>query len=265
MAYSLTAPAAVGPLRYAGCGSKAINFLTAGEEVLTLHLSGTGLGPSGWTISPRTFRHLSEIAPAAEHIWLERGAIRLDSVRLNRGKQGISLRIAKPEPLSLKALTRILRMQSKHTGLYGALAEITSTGDLSCFEYVRRQLICWESGGSPNWEGFLGTGPGLTPSHDDMLIGMLFCAYSDPAYQGRAHALLPESLTLSYWTTSVSEGYLAQARQGYFAEPLLKLNTQNPAAFTHYVQELMNHGHYSGADTLLGMWLFLKTVGNKTI
>lgn len=258
LAYSLSAPFKQGALRFAGSGSQAINFLTEDNKVLTLHRSDAGLSPSGWSVSAQVFNQLSTLVPGARNIRLVSNGMIVNDLHLQKGTNGVWLKAQGVSSISLAVLTDFLSKQEQETGLYGSLSEIVKAEDKTPFYQILAQLYQWFDGGTPCWKGIVGGGPGLTPSHDDMLVGMLACAYSNPDLKGRAHKLLPLSLDLDYWTTSVSAGYLEQARNGYFSVSLLDLINASPEDFNRYASRFLCHGHYSGADTLLGMWLFLK-------
>ena len=257
LAYSLSAPSKQGELRFAGSGSKAINFLTEDNKVLTLHRSDAGVSPSGWSVSAQVFNQLSTLVPATGNIRLVSHGMIVNDLHLRKGGNGVWLKALGGSSISLVALTDFLSKQEKETGLYGSLLEIIKDEDKTSFYPILAQLYQWFDGKTPCWKGIVGAGPGLTPSHDDMLVGMLACAYSQHDLKEKAHKLLPLSLELDYWTTSVSAGYLEQARNGYFSVALLDLINASPNNFSYYASRLLEHGHYSGADTLLGIWLFL--------
>ena len=258
LAYSLSAPSKQGELRFAGSGSQAINFLTEDNKVLTLHRSDTGMSPSGWAVSDPVFHQLTALVPKASHIRLVRNGLIVNGLHLQKGTNGVWLKAQGVSSISLAELTDFLSRQKQETGLYGSLAKVVEGEDKTPFYPILVQLYRWFNGDTPCWKNIIGAGPGLTPSHDDMLVGMLACAYSNPDLKHKAHRMLPLSLDLDFWTTSVSAGYLEQARNGYFSVSLLNLINSNPDEFSYFASRLLSHGHYSGADTLLGMWLFLK-------
>lgn len=257
LAFSHTAPDDRGDLSFAGGGSKALNFLTVSDQVLTLHLNGYGLGPCGWLISSATFQKVRALAPRSATIRLDEDGICFGTWRLNKGRNGRSLSLRTNGCPSLPRLYRFMLSRDQETGLYGPLSRLALENPNHRFEFIRQQLSLWMAHRTPDWTAFIGKGPGLTPSHDDMLVGMMFAASLFPSLQPRVRALLPETLNLAELTTSVSAGYLEQAREGYFSEPLLELQPDECGDFSHRAALFLNHGHYSGADTLLGIWIFL--------
>ena len=115
----------------------------------------------------------------------------------------------------------------------------------------------------------MGLGPGLTPSGDDMLTGVLAALWTwAPAGGGQPPlAAFPLRDTLAHWvrgaaprtTHAVAAQFLVQAADGLFAENvrdvILALNTVNidngqlAAAAAH----LLDFGASSGRDTLAGL------------
>ncbi|MGF1726882.1 DUF2877 domain-containing protein [Photobacterium nomapromontoriensis] len=262
-AYSLSAPMTPGTLRYVGSGSTAINFLTADNNVLTIHRNGTGISPSGWVVDSTVFVRLSHSVDESTSMVLDEQGMILGRFRLNRGDNGVDLKLHQGQLPTLLGLTAVLAAQNRDTGLYGSLQHIVQGNDLTPFAYFMAQLETWYTGGMPQWDGIIGGGPGLTPSHDDMLIGMLFCAHRLASIPFGAKCLLPATLPLAKLTTSVSMGYLQQARDGYFSAPLLSLLLTPTSELTTSVAQFIGHGHFSGADTLLGIWLFMVFMDQK--
>lgn len=260
LAFSTSAPNERGDLLFIGKGSKAFNFLTASNQILTLHLNGYGLGPSGWLISTATFHKIQTSMPYVTTIALEQDRIDFGSWHIAKGCNGVTLSVNKTGRPTLGQLYQFMCRQKRNTGLYGPLATLAIDNPLQRFEFVWQQLQRWMGRQSPDWNSFIGKGPGLTPSHDDMLVGMLFAANLFSELRPRASQLLPDSLDLSALTTSVSTGYLQQARQGYFSQPLLEILPDHSEDFAHRACIFLHHGHYSGADTLLGIWLFFNFI-----
>ena len=116
----------------------------------------------------------------------------------------------------------------------------------------------------------VGAGPGLTPSGDDVLCGVLLGLRLHP--RGAAslvdelwHAVAPR-LTA---TTSLSASLLREAADGYAVEPVTRLlhrlaspgsaassaaaSSREGAAVTQAVQDVLAIGHTSGADLLGGL------------
>ena len=110
--------------------------------------------------------------------------------------------------------------------------------------------------------GLLGLGPGLTPSGDDVLMGLLAALY----WQARLGALPPEPVAAlaaavlaaaPTQTTRLSTRLLAHAAEGILYAPALALGTAllagDPAAVPAPARHLFTIGHTSGADMAHGL------------
>jgi hypothetical protein len=109
----------------------------------------------------------------------------------------------------------------------------------------------------------IGAGPGLTPSGDDVLCGVLLGLHLHP--HGSAgqvadlwQAVRPRLAT----TTSLSAALLREAVEGYAVEPVTRLleclaapaaPPRDPGAVREAVGEVLAIGHTSGADLLGGL------------
>ena len=108
----------------------------------------------------------------------------------------------------------------------------------------------------------VGAGPGLTPSGDDVLCGVLLGlhlhAHSSPALVAELWPAVEPRLAA---TTSLSAALLREAAEGYAAEPVTRLleclatpATQGDAApLREAVRAVLAIGHTSGADLLGGL------------
>lgn len=116
---------------------------------------------------------------------------------------------------------------------------------------------------------FLGRGNGLTPSGDDMLVGLLaFDAVanflSTQFYEKLSDLIEGESIT-----TDVAKEYLRYALKRKFSstvsEMVNTLASGNSATFEKNIKNLLGVGHSSGLDTLFGIligMLAFKTTNN---
>lgn len=112
------------------------------------------------------------------------------------------------------------------------------------------------AGGTDAATWLLGRGPGVTPSGDDVLVGMLGVLHRTglPGRSADAAASLRERVTADPVTTDVSIAYLDDACRGRFASPLRRvLLAADPAEGVARLAALRTMGHTSGADTILGL------------
>lgn len=107
--------------------------------------------------------------------------------------------------------------------------------------------------------GLLGVGPGLTPSGDDFLVGFLAGLMYSRRENCRVsiHAMarcLTQDAAL--FTTSLSAEYVKFAAKGlyhqYFTRLINAFQADSWEALASSAQQLINLGHYSGTDLLLG-------------
>lgn len=109
---------------------------------------------------------------------------------------------------------------------------------------------------------FIGRGSGLTPSGDDFLVGLLA---SHHYYSTLSVEFIEE---LSYlvnekkYTTDISNEFLQYALKQQFSSVIVQLLNElllTDSMIKENVERLLEVGHSSGADTLLGILVGLKT------
>ncbi|MFS9381763.1 DUF2877 domain-containing protein [Citrobacter sp. ANG330] len=222
--------------------SQAINFSHANGELLTLYRYGKGLGPTGVLLSRTQFSCLTAVSQLYKTGSLLSG-------------QGLTLRPQRSLRLQLNPIAIApldLSSCSQQTGLGSLLNQPLTT--LDCYQDIIAGLERWKSGVAPDWRWLIGRGPGLTPSGDDMLTGMLavFIAVGMPV-----QLFLPPADQLARLTTSVSCSYLNSARVGEFSTPVLGVmrSLQSGRDAGRALRRLLTVGHTSGADTVLGIAL----------
>lgn len=119
-------------------------------------------------------------------------------------------------------------------------------------------LLAGDVGSLPDRVGTLvGAGPGLTPSGDDVLCGILLGLRLHPrgsdCLRERLWAAVRPRLTT---TTSLSAALLTEAAQGYAVAPVVLLIdalARHDPAPVEAVQAVLAIGHSSGADLLGGL------------
>ncbi|UTB77430.1 hypothetical protein A2I62_02110 [Staphylococcus carnosus] len=105
----------------------------------------------------------------------------------------------------------------------------------------------------------IGRGQGLTPSGDDMLVGMLFIHSIHP-YIAKIHLEKIKQLINEPLTTLVSQTFLKYAVNDQFSSKLLDLK-DNPSK--ERIAELLKVGSSSGKDTLYGIYTALRRSGTN--
>lgn len=242
--------------RTGGVWRRTITLYVEDGALLTLHHAGRGISPGGWVLRHHDFTQLSrEIIAGAMPIVTDSGIQMGRSLLLPPVRQ-CSLRLAAGEKISLLPASCIDR--ADETGLFGPLSKATR---LPVLPELRQMLHCFAAslaGEDIDWTLWLGRGPGLTPSQDDMLIGMMLAAWEAGWLNAHnSNAFFRASGSLHTATTQVSANYLQYAARGCFASPLLHFvfALRSGRRMTAATASLLAMGHTSGADTLLGFWL----------
>jgi len=110
----------------------------------------------------------------------------------------------------------------------------------------------------------IGSGPGLTPAGDDLIVGFLAGLFAsldgDLAKRCFFGALGAAIATAATGTGEISRAYLQHAIQGNVAEPLVRLagtiaDGAPPAEVEAVVGRALRVGHTSGGDGVLGLLL----------
>ncbi|MFL1674837.1 DUF2877 domain-containing protein [Paenibacillus dendritiformis] len=110
---------------------------------------------------------------------------------------------------------------------------------------------------------FLGRGPGLTPSGDDFLVGVLAVHKLTGAFHPACVAVLRHMVEREAITTDVSRAYLLHALQGRFSDKVTRVmnamvmedmkDIENAAPLNDILEQMLQTGHSSGIDTAFGI------------
>ncbi|WCR24676.1 DUF2877 domain-containing protein [Paenibacillus thiaminolyticus] len=110
---------------------------------------------------------------------------------------------------------------------------------------------------------FLGRGPGLTPSGDDFLVGVLAVHKLTGAFHPACVAVLRHMVEREAITTDVSRAYLLHALQGRFSDKVTRVmnamvmedmkEIENAAPLNSNLEQMLETGHSSGIDTAFGI------------
>lgn len=260
LAYSSNAPHTSGTATCIGIYSKAINLLTEKGELLTLHEHPHGLSPAGWLLQEEVFHAVSHRITPQSRVCLSKGELRIGGLCLRRAGRRVSLNMwSGSHPLRAESLRQTLCHQMRETGLYGSLHHLATTPLCDKLGLIVDRFTLSLIGQKTDWTAHIGMGPVLTPSSDDMLVGMLAAAYgyTPTAKRLRQSPFFISATPLQELTTHVSSAYLHHACEGRFSTPLSRaaLSLRHHRRDKTAVVRLLSHGHTSGADTLLGVWL----------
>ncbi|WBF44417.1 DUF2877 domain-containing protein [Serratia rubidaea] len=238
-----------------GIFSKAINLLSANQELWVLQRSGSGISPMGVVLRSADFNTLTQKLRVGDTLHLTDSALYHPCFLLRLPARRITLTIPLLPHFPIQQLETMLAASYHHTGLFGPLAQAWQQTPTPWLQDLRANLQRWLTDQPYNFIPFIGLGPGLTPSSDDMLVGMMALLHGDRRTRQRMYQrpMLPPALhTL---TTSISQSYLQHAVNGRFSSVLITLlqklarSRGNPSQISRF----LTLGHHSGADTLLGL------------
>lgn len=239
-----------------GVWRRSINLVAEGGALLTLHRQGSGFSPGGWVIRTHDFDVLRDGLCAGDTPQAVPGGIQLGTFLLCKPKRCCALRIThRPDA---PRLTPAWMVRGEETGLFGPLMMAVNTPLCPELRQFRHCFFSALAGVPTDWCEWLGKGPGLTPSHDDTLTGMLLAGwYFGALDECSGREFFDYSGSLEQATTVVSVSYLRYAALGYFASPLLHFThaLRSQERLDAAINSLLALGHTSGADTLLGFWL----------
>lgn len=246
-----------GQFNCCGIYQNAINFSNEHQHLISFHREGFGLSPMGWQFSSQDFDLLHRQIGLNQRIEVAQGGIVSQQIRIN-AQNVQDLKIAHQITLKADDFAPFLALLSDriNTGLYGRLNRYRLIQQSPELVQLQQDIQDFIAGNPRDWQAYLGKGLGLTPSSDDMLVGILFVLYShNPNYH--LQHFFEQTSNWKRLTTPVSAEYLYYAVKGIFSSQLITLNkwlAHRQPAFKA-LHKLVAIGHHSGADTLLGMWL----------
>jgi hypothetical protein len=213
-----------------GGHAQVLPVVTAGGLRLPTALAvGTSLPTRGWGVQP------------GDEVVLGHGAVRLPGLAIR------AVRTWRPRPVPAAALAGASQLDAVNLPWRAGARTLAEV------------LLADDSGALTEQVGaFVGAGPGLTPSGDDVLCGILLGL--------RLHARVSRAVLDRLWravrprlttTTSLSAALLTEASQGYAVDPVVRLAetlVAGPAAaVAEALPGVLGIGHSSGPDLLGGL------------
>lgn len=240
-----------------------INLINNAKQLITLHRYGHGLSPMGWVLKSAQFDLIKQTL-TQRHKPIEQlatGDLIIGHIQISAKTHICSLQLL-PYPLTnydKNGVAQLFKQIDNPTGLFGELRQnITEERAPELCQFCDK-IDALLNGYSDDITPFIGLGAGLTPSFDDILIGMIAVLLSDQRFYRRCNLLQRAilKLDLDSLTTTISATFLRHALQGRFSLQVLQVITAlNQQKYQHRsLAEISNYGHTSGADLLLGIWL----------
>jgi hypothetical protein len=250
------------------------DFICIGDPSIGRGPLNAVLDPAGW------MRLATAVPPLGTSVRIAQGAFRIGGLTLDT--TGAELWRPAPWPSAasgegvLQALQRVQHAAGELAPVDGIARTVLGlAGERdSAFERVARprveRLRTWvtarpsASASTPPVD-LLGLGPGLTPSGDDLLCGMLVALHA-VGKSDMAHLLYAEIAQAAPAATSpISAAFLRAAAEGYGCEPLhaaiAAILEGQSEALAGRIEALGRVGHTSGWDALAGALLVLQAVG----
>ncbi|WP_193016406.1 DUF2877 domain-containing protein [Proteus sp. FME41] len=251
-----------GEIKCVGIYDHALNFICPQQRLITFHREGRGLSPMGWLLKQDDFDYFAKQCRPSVVMHLTNHQATLSNTLTLVAGDIENLRLQDKADLDLRWLESFFSLLSPTiaTGLYGPLKNYRQIAQIGEIRLLVKLFHNQLSGNAVNWAIFTGKGPGLTPSSDDMLVGMLFAHYLAEPEKSLNH-FFNDTPPLSELTTVVSKHYLEYATQGIFSTYLIQLGKKikNKEIIFKDMLEILSIGHHSGADTLLGLWIGYQT------
>ena len=235
---------------------------------------GIGVADFDWTISLLHPRQGQRITVTEDSLWFQSGKLRLmvQSAVSERPRDGTpqigrilqaaaelaSLR--KKRGISMLVLPLVL-------GRTPEQSEKLNPHSAYGYHYLSSLMIALEHGDSDEIrscvEKLLGLGPGLTPSADDCLLGMLYVFRALPQKAPEGAKLLSEYIEkiCDYCTNQISAAFLKAVIAGAPFERMESVFQGLCGEETLNIEKLTQIGSSSGSEMLLGMLIALKLCG----
>lgn len=241
--------------------SRGIYLQLESRHILLCH-SRFGTVPNG--ISLEQWTRLPALLAADQQVRVETGVVYTPSAELHLHLRSVPrhTQILSPNETGFRAGLKLLLSQAKQTGLsalvYPLFTGQTTPGNLYCELALPHTAALRQALREENTDriyrsvcALLGLGPGLTPSGDDLLSGLLYGLRHSPARNTTSCEALRDAIldAAHERTNAVSADYLiALAQDAPF--DCMAAAWEDPAG---KAAELLQIGHNSGSEMLLGL------------
>ena len=241
----------------------SINLINHQQQLLTLHRYGSGLSPMGWVLKTNDFDVIKSRL-ANDHLTITQqinGDLKMGDVLLSYNTHicNMTLKCRSHTQLDKTAIKQRFMQIDYPTGLFGFLKENIVDKPAPDLVILCDGLNRLMLGQHADITQFIGLGPGLTPSFDDIIVGMIAVLVSDHRFKPKIQQLKTamQALPLETLTTTISATFLKYALKGQFSLSVLNvIERLKQHKYDHCaIHNLLNYGHTSGADLLLGIWL----------
>jgi hypothetical protein len=251
------------------------------DLLVTVHGSSIPHTPTSVRVADPAGHHLVPAVRPGQPVHIEQNLIRVESI--GGASYAVDMSQASvwsPDPArhiaatqAQQAVTRLAAVEHTHP-----LGGIASASDLearvlalqrSLLDHVERRAP--ERGITRAAAELIGLGPGLTPSGDDVLVGVMAALTRGgdaAAIQAALEAISRAVAQREQTTSDVSRHYLRLATRGHFSQSLTELldalTRSSLAEQDRCIRQLLTIGSSSGADTLAGIALGMAAIAART-
>lgn len=262
LALSTSVPKSVGQLCCFSIHDRVVNLVNEQQQLITLHSHHNGISPMGYILKGADFSNIRTllINNHITHLIQTPHGIQVNNTLLTANTRQLQLHVKHKFISSFAFIDRLTHQFKQNTGLFGPLSSLNKDQLAPELHYLAEQFLSLMEQNPYDLSPMIGLGPGLTPTGDDVITGILLILYSDPF---SSHLLnnLSDKFNLSLLeqqTTKVSANFLHYASRGIFSANLLNvlhlIRCKKEINLTA-INRLLDYGHTSGADILLGIWL----------
>lgn len=241
-----------------------INLINQQQQLITLHRYGSGFAPMGRVLKTADFDTVQAALTTDSHLTINQtinGELKIGHISIDQASHICDLEL-KPDPalsFDKKGVAQLLQQINNSTGVHGQLGNLILTPYQAELENLCLQLSNLLAGNRADLTPYIGLGVGLTPSYDDIIVGILAVLACDERFYAplkRLHDAM-QSMPLDKLTTTISATFLQYALKRQFSLLVMQVVRALAQGKYHHVSihKLLNYGHTSGADLLLGIWL----------
>jgi hypothetical protein len=252
-------------------------YLEAHGDFLCIGDESIGRGPLNALLVGAEWTRLSEsLPPVGTSIRIARGMLHIGSIALDATRAELWRPAAwpsarRPESVAC-ALRRLERLAAEQAPVEGLARVVLGTTGIqpSALERMAlarvQRLRAWLIGDTPPPVDLLGLGPGLTPSGDDVLCGMLVALHAVGQAGMAAELYGALAVAAPMATPPISAAFLRAAAEGLGCEALhaaIAAVLEGQAdAVSDRAEALGRIGHTSGWDAMAGAMLVLQAFGS---
>jgi hypothetical protein len=237
----------------------AINLVNQ-STMMTLVSQSKPKAPLTWVCNLKSFsnyniKHDMECFLVNDQIHIGKMVLQYDTLP-NHSLDCVKDSFSTPEVV-LEGCQTLLSWSIRQSVYEGAMGLFHEQNDLISLYFVKQLKLYLTSFDVHLIKGFIGCGHGLTPSGDDVIVGMIAMAYAFN-HQGFVHVVSKLIEPRLKSTTDVSQVMLRHALNGRFNDyqsKLIQALSQNKDVST-LASQCSSLGHTSGYDFIVGVLMY---------